>query len=242
MVSRGEKPSVISAIMKYQTTERLRTLAQRCHGPARRPRASATVRPTICRPAYQAMPVAITVEGANILTRSLITFAQGALRSHPYLYQEIQACQDADEERGLAAVRDGVLQSRLVLAVERLRRLLPQHHVRRCSATCRRRPTARREWYRQLWRASRNFALRRRPDGRRARRRPQDQAEAHRPPRRRACPSSTCCAACSSATRTTASPPTTATSWRWRRRTVSSGSRRRCAAPSTTSPSRRCAG
>src|SRR5437899_7110025 len=53
--------------------------------------------------AYQMMPVGITVEGANILTRSLITFAQGALRSHPYLYREIQACQDVDEERGLEA-------------------------------------------------------------------------------------------------------------------------------------------
>src|ERR1700741_5511231 len=53
--------------------------------------------------AYQMVPVGITVEGANILTRSLITFAQGALRSHPYLYKEIQAAQDADEERGLAA-------------------------------------------------------------------------------------------------------------------------------------------
>ena len=46
--------------------------------------------------AYQAMPVAITVEGANILTRTLITFAQGALRSHPWLYKEIEALQDKD--------------------------------------------------------------------------------------------------------------------------------------------------
>ncbi|MCX7669862.1 MAG: DUF1974 domain-containing protein, partial [Anaerolineae bacterium] len=52
---------------------------------------------------YQSVPVGITVEGANILTRTLITFAQGALRSHPYLYQEIQACQNADRKAGLAA-------------------------------------------------------------------------------------------------------------------------------------------
>ena len=102
MVSRGEKPSVISAIMKYQTTERLRRSLNDamdlhggkavCDGPS-----------NYLQSAYQAMPVGITVEGANILTRSLITFAQGALRSHPYLYKEIQACQDVDEERGLAA-------------------------------------------------------------------------------------------------------------------------------------------
>ena len=102
MVSRGEKPSVISALMKYQTTERMRRSLNDamdlhggrgiCDGPS-----------NYLQSAYQMMPVGITVEGANILTRSLITFAQGALRSHPYLYKEIQACQDADEERGLAA-------------------------------------------------------------------------------------------------------------------------------------------
>ena len=57
---------------------------------------------------YQTMPVAITVEGANILTRSLITFAQGALRAHPYLYSEIEAAQDTDAQRGLAAFDDGL--------------------------------------------------------------------------------------------------------------------------------------
>ena len=46
------------------------------------------------------VPVCITVEGANILTRTLITFAQGALRSHPYLFTEIEALQDKDQERG----------------------------------------------------------------------------------------------------------------------------------------------
>src|SRR5262249_4419986 len=82
MVSRGEKPSGISAIMKYQSTERMRRALNDamdlhggkgvCDGPT-----------NWLQAAYQAMPVGITVEGANILTRSLITFAQGALRSHP---------------------------------------------------------------------------------------------------------------------------------------------------------------
>jgi acyl-CoA dehydrogenase len=45
------------------------------------------------------VPVGITVDGANILTRTLITFAQGALRSHPYLLTEIEALQDSDRER-----------------------------------------------------------------------------------------------------------------------------------------------
>ena len=101
MVSRGEKPSVISALMKYQTTERLRRSINDafdihggraiCDGPS-----------NYLMSAYQMVPVGITVEGANILTRTLITFAQGALRSHPYLYEEIKALQDEDQEKGLA--------------------------------------------------------------------------------------------------------------------------------------------
>jgi acyl-CoA dehydrogenase len=52
---------------------------------------------------YMTTPVAITVEGANILTRTLITFAQGALRAHPYLYREIEAAQMADRSAGIKA-------------------------------------------------------------------------------------------------------------------------------------------
>ena len=96
MVSRGEKPSVIGGLLKYQSTERMRECVNHamdvhggrgiCDGPA-----------NYLQAAYQMVPVAITVEGANILTRSLITFAQGALRAHPYLYKEIQAAQEPDK-------------------------------------------------------------------------------------------------------------------------------------------------
>ena len=69
---------------------------QRCDGHPRRPRHLR--RPLeLLQSAYQMVPVGITVEGANILTRTLITFAQGALRSHPYLYKEVQAAQDSDK-------------------------------------------------------------------------------------------------------------------------------------------------
>ena len=105
MVSRGEKPSVISALMKYQTTEKMRRAVNDamdihggrgiCDGPA-----------NYLQSAYQMVPVGITVEGANILTRTLITFAQGALRSHPYLYKEVQAAQNPDKTRGLDAFED----------------------------------------------------------------------------------------------------------------------------------------
>ncbi len=63
--------------------------------------AFATARRNYIQGAYQMVPVGITVEGANILTRTLITFAQGALRSHPYLFTEIEALQDQDRERGI---------------------------------------------------------------------------------------------------------------------------------------------
>lgn len=53
--------------------------------------------------AYQQVPIAITVEGANILTRSLIIFGQGAIRCHPYVLREMQAARDADTRAGLRA-------------------------------------------------------------------------------------------------------------------------------------------
>ena len=157
MVSRGEKPSVISAIMKYQTTERMRRSlndAMDLHGG----RAICDGPTNYLLSAYQTMPVGITVEGANILTRSLITFAQGALRSHPYLYQEIQACQDADEERGLALF-DAAFCSHVSFSLSNTFGAffhnvtfgLFGHVPEKAYGTA--------EWYRQLWRASRNFAL-----------------------------------------------------------------------------------
>ena len=105
MVSRGEKPAVISALMKYQTTEKLRRAvndAMDVHGG----RAICDGPSNYLQSAYQMVPVGITVEGANILTRTLITFAQGALRSHPFLYKEVQSAQDMDKERGLEAFEE----------------------------------------------------------------------------------------------------------------------------------------
>ena len=98
----GEKPSVISAIVKYHCTERARAVINDamdvhggkgiCMGPA-----------NYLARGYQQTPIGITVEGANILTRSMIIFGQGAIRSHPYVLKEIQAAHDPDKKR---AVRD----------------------------------------------------------------------------------------------------------------------------------------
>ncbi|MCG3726133.1 acyl-CoA dehydrogenase FadE [Vibrio cincinnatiensis] len=86
----GEKPSVISAIVKYHCTHRgQRAIIDAmdivggkgiCLGPA-----------NFLARGYQGSPIAITVEGANILTRSMIIFGQGAIRCHPYVLDEMAA-------------------------------------------------------------------------------------------------------------------------------------------------------
>jgi len=101
-VDQGEKPSVVSAIVKYHLTERGRSVVNDgmdliggkgiCLGPS-----------NFLARAYQQLPVGITVEGANILTRSLIIFGQGAIRCHPYLLAELDAVNEPDEEKGLQA-------------------------------------------------------------------------------------------------------------------------------------------
>src|SRR5262249_33731723 len=104
------------------------------------------------------MPVAITVEGANILTRSLITFAQGALRSHPYLYQEIQACQDVDEERGIAAF-DKAFSGHVAFSLSNLFGAFFHNVTFGYFGHVPEKAYGTAEWYRQLWRSSRNFAF-----------------------------------------------------------------------------------
>lgn len=91
----GEKPSVISALMKYETTERARDVVNHgmdivagagiCKGPR-----------NVIGNAYQAIPVGITVEGSNTLTKNLIIFGQGLMKSHPYLYNIVQSIENDD--------------------------------------------------------------------------------------------------------------------------------------------------
>lgn len=95
----GECSSVASAIAKQQLTERMRQIvngamdvhagAGICLGP----------RNLVAR-LYQAVPIAITVEGANLLTRNMIIFGQGLVRCHPYLAQEME-CLQAEESDAL---------------------------------------------------------------------------------------------------------------------------------------------
>ena len=96
----GEKPAVLSAIVKYHATDRLRDTvndAMDVHGG----RAICNGPSNYLANVYFALPVSITVEGANILTRSMIIFGQGAIRCHPWLQREMAAAHDPDRRRGL---------------------------------------------------------------------------------------------------------------------------------------------
>jgi len=94
-VDLGESPSVVSAVVKYHLTENMRTVVNDamdihggsgiCMGPK-----------NLMGRVYQSIPIGITVEGANILTRSLIIFGQGAIRCHPYVFREMQAVAEND--------------------------------------------------------------------------------------------------------------------------------------------------
>jgi acyl-CoA dehydrogenase len=96
----GEKPSVPSAMLKYHVTEMGRIVANDamdvhggkgiCLGPS-----------NYLARGYQTVPVAITVEGANILTRNLIIFGQGAIRCHPFVLKEMEAARDPDRRAGV---------------------------------------------------------------------------------------------------------------------------------------------
>jgi acyl-CoA dehydrogenase len=97
----GEKPSVPSAMLKYHVTEMGRIVANDamdvhggkgiCLGPS-----------NYLARGYQTVPVAITVEGANILTRNLIIFGQGAIRCHPFVLKEMEAARNPERRAGVA--------------------------------------------------------------------------------------------------------------------------------------------
>jgi len=101
-LNEGHHPAVISGIMKLQATDRMRIViddAMDIHGG----KAIIDGPQNYLGNLYRSVPVGITVEGANILTRNLIVFGQGAIRAHPYLLDEMNALRDDDRERGLDA-------------------------------------------------------------------------------------------------------------------------------------------
>jgi acyl-CoA dehydrogenase len=96
----GEKPSVPAGILKYHTTEMGRMIANDAMDVQGGKGIMLGPKNYLGR-GYQLVPVSITVEGANILTRSLIIFGQGAVRCHPWVLKEMNAAQDPDHARGM---------------------------------------------------------------------------------------------------------------------------------------------
>jgi acyl-CoA dehydrogenase len=118
----GEKPSVISAIAKYHLTEKMRTSitdAMDIHGGK-----GICMGPNnyLAR-GYQGAPIAVTVEGANILTRSMIIYGQGAIRCHPYVLSELQAANQSDNEQALNDF-DGALFGHIGFSISNISRSL----------------------------------------------------------------------------------------------------------------------
>ena len=152
----GERPSVVSAILKYHLTERGRDVINDsmdvhggkgiCLGPS-----------NYLGRAYQQTPIAITVEGANILTRSMIIFGQGAIRAHPYVLREIRAVAEPDQQAALAAF-DEAFFGHAAFAVSNMARAFWMGLTRASFVGT---PGDRhtRRYYRQLTRLSSAFAL-----------------------------------------------------------------------------------
>eukprot|EP01139_Manchomonas_bermudensis_P006270 Amastigsp_a176810_23.p2 type:complete len:506 gc:universal Amastigsp_a176810_23:1-1518(+) len=116
MLNNHEKPAVLSAVMKQQCTDRMRKIvndamdtmggAGICKGKA-----------NFLGNAYQSVPIGITVEGANILTRSLIIFGQGAVRSHPHLLDIIHSLEAGNEKDKFVASLTGLVKHGVTNAV-----------------------------------------------------------------------------------------------------------------------------
>lgn len=104
-VDKGEKPAVPSAIIKYHCTEMGRQCAidaMDIHGG----KAVMKGPKNYVAAGYESVPVAITVEGANILTRNLMIFGQGATRSHPFVLKEMELAQQESSDEVIAEFDD----------------------------------------------------------------------------------------------------------------------------------------
>jgi acyl-CoA dehydrogenase len=99
-IDAGEKPAVPAAILKYHVTEMGRRVANDAMDVQGGKGIMLGPNNYLGR-GYQSVPIAITVEGANILTRSLIIFGQGAIRCHPFVLREMNAARDSDHHRGV---------------------------------------------------------------------------------------------------------------------------------------------
>jgi acyl-CoA dehydrogenase len=152
----GEKPAVPAAILKYHVTEMGRKVANDAmdvHGGK-----GIMLGPNnYLGRGYQSIPIAITVEGANILTRSLIIFGQGAIRCHPFVLREMNAARDPDRRRGIDEF-DRALFAHIGFAISNaVRSLVMALTLARFQSVPETGPT--RRYYQHIERFSASFAL-----------------------------------------------------------------------------------
>lgn len=158
LVDSGYRPLAVSAIMKYQITEYAKEAVNHalavhagrgiCDGPS-----------NYLLSGYLAVPIGTTVEGANIVTRSVITFAQGALQSHPYLRKEIESCENPDEVSGLQSFEQAFGDHISNFVSNASRSFFHALTFSKFADTPSDVPLSVARWYKYLWRYSCSFAF-----------------------------------------------------------------------------------
>ncbi len=156
MLDRGVRPAVPSAVLKYRNTDLMREVINHAMDVVAGRGVITGPRNFLAR-AYQAVPIGITVEGANILTRSLMIFGQGSIRCHPYIVDEIDAA-GMDDQRQAVEKFDGVFYRHLAHTTRNALRALLLGLTRGWLETVPRHGDIR-PFYRQLARFSAAFAL-----------------------------------------------------------------------------------
>ncbi|HEY7929847.1 MAG TPA: acyl-CoA dehydrogenase [Steroidobacteraceae bacterium] len=155
-IDQGEKPAVPAAILKYHVTEMGRRVANDAMDVQGGKAIMLGPRNYLAR-GYQSIPIAITVEGANILTRNLIIFGQGAIRCHPYVRREMNAARDEDRRRGVREFDDALFGHMGFAFSNAVRSLLMAITFARFESVPHSGPT--RRYYQHIVRFSASFAL-----------------------------------------------------------------------------------
>ncbi len=156
MLDRGVRPAVPSAVLKYRNTDLMREVINHAMDVVAGRGVITGPRNFLAR-AYQAVPIGITVEGANILTRSLMIFGQGSIRCHPFIVDEIDAA-GMDDQRQATEKFDGVFYRHLAHTTRNALRALLLGLTRGWLEPVPRQGNIR-PFYRQLARFSAAFAL-----------------------------------------------------------------------------------
>ncbi|MFW1753769.1 acyl-CoA dehydrogenase [Acinetobacter wanghuae] len=156
-LNQGGKPAVMTAMAKYYATETMRKLVN--HGMDVVGGRAIQMGPrNFIALNYQAIPVSITVEGANILSRSLMIFGQGSMRCHPYLFEELQLLQADDKNTALHSFND-MLFKHLGYTFNRTARSLAYGFTGGSNTAPKSATDFTRPYYKVINRLSSNFAL-----------------------------------------------------------------------------------